>query len=527
MFQFKRLTVTNKLNLLTTISVLGLMVFAACSFVTLQRVKVNGPLYRHIAQGQELVADVVPSRGFIIESYLTVLQLVEEQDASRLTFGTSRCKQLQADYEARQTRWSRELADGELKDWLTVKSYEPARKFYRIVNEQFLPAIETGSHEQAARLAHKDLKELFEQHRLAIEEVVKLAQARNAHDEEQAHGTVTFSNWVVVGTGLLIAGLVVVLSYFINRSVRDALNKVEKVAGSLSTVSHSLSETAVQLSLNTHKQAASLEESAASLEQITATVDQNTESADQANGVAQSSRRTAEDGGQVVQRAVEAMDDIETASKRIADIITTIDEIAFQTNLLALNAAVEAARAGEQGRGFAVVAGEVRNLAQRSSLAAKEIKELIEDSVDKVETGSTLVNQSGQKLTEIVTSVKKVTEFVGEIASACHEQSTAIEQVSRAVSQIDHATQVSAAQSDSMSRSATGLAEQALQLNGVLSTLHVSPDEQSFPRKAAASQAERRAGRIAPGGLSELDSDRELDAISVGSAGVTDGFEAF
>lgn len=526
MFQLKRLTVTNKLNLLTTIAVLGLVTYGTFAFATLQRVKVNGPLYAHIAQGHALVSDVVPSRGFIAESYLAVLQLASEEDAVRREQLYRQCDVLKADYDNRHTRWSRELEDGELKQALVVTSYEPARKFFHIVDEEFIPAIKEGNRELANQLAHGKLKELFGDHHQAINQVVTFAQARNLHDEERAQATVAFSNWLLVGTGAGVIALLLALSYFINRSVRAALVKVEKVASSLSNVSQSLSDTSVQLALNTHKQAASLEESAASLEEITATVDQNAENADQANGVALRSRQTAEQGGEVVGRAVQAMKDIESSSKKIADIITAIDELAFQTNLLALNAAVEAARAGEQGRGFAVVAGEVRNLAQRSAAAAKEIKVLIEDSVDKVETGSSLVNQSGQKLNEIMTSVQQVTDIVGEIAGACREQSVAIEQVSRAVSQIDHATQVSATQSDSMSRSAVGLAEQSHQLQSVLASLHHSHEaaEEFFTPPARRPQATSTVTAKAKWSAA---SDRELDAIPVDSRASRGGFEDF
>src|SRR6185436_14242507 len=184
--------------------------------------------------------------------------------------------------------------------------------------------------------------------------------------------------------------------------MRDALQEVGVAANNAASASQQLSAAAEQLSNGAQEQASSLEETAASLEEITGTVKQNADNARQANQMAVGSRDSAEKGGQVVNTAVEAMTGINQASKRIADIITTIDEIAFQTNLLALNAAVEAARAGEQGRGFAVVASEVRNLAQRSATAAKEIKGLIQDTVAKVEAGSELVNRSGETLTEIV-----------------------------------------------------------------------------------------------------------------------------
>jgi len=180
------------------------------------------------------------------------------------------------------------------------------------------------------------------------------------------------------------------------------------------------------------------------------------------------SRDTAETGGQVVTTAVAAMTEINKASKKIADIITVIDEIAFQTNLLALNAAVEAARAGEQGRGFAVVAAEVRNLAQRSAAAAKEIKALIRDSVQKVQDGSELVTRSGQTLVEIVTAVKRVSGIIAEIAAASQEQSAGIDQVNRAVAQMDHVVQQNAAHTEELSSTARALATQASELQALV-----------------------------------------------------------
>jgi methyl-accepting chemotaxis protein len=232
----------------------------------------------------------------------------------------------------------------------------------------------------------------------------------------------------------------------------------------VAAASQHVSAGVAQLSSGSQEQASSLEETAASLEEITGTVKQNADNARQVNQLALGSRDVAERGGQVVDTAVAAMGEINKSSKKIADIITTIDEIAFQTNLLALNAAVEAARAGEQGRGFAVVASEVRNLAQRSATAAKEIKALIQDSVSKVESGSELVNKSGQTLGEIVSSVKRVTDIIGEIATASEEQSSGIDQVNRAVTRMDQVVQTNAAQSEEMSSTAQALTAQAGQL---------------------------------------------------------------
>jgi len=232
-------------------------------------------------------------------------------------------------------------------------------------------------------------------------------------------------------------------------------------ARELSQVADRVSSSAASISGGAQDQAASLEETAASLEQITSTVKQNADNAHQAAQLASGSRGVAEQGGAVVTQAVNAMGQISRSSRKIAEIITAIDEIAFQTNVLALNAAVEAARAGEQGRGFAVVATEVGNLSQRSSTAAKEIKLLIQEAVAAVEGGVGLVNESGRTLQEILTSVKRVTDIVNEIAAASREQSAGVEQVSTAVNQMDSVTQTNATETERLASIAQVLSRQA------------------------------------------------------------------
>ena len=222
------------------------------------------------------------------------------------------------------------------------------------------------------------------------------------------------------------------------------------------------------LSARTEQQAAALEESASSLEELTSVVLQNTQNARQANELAQSASHIASQGGDVVRQVVDTMNSINASSRKIVDIIAVIDGIAFQTNILALNAAVEAARAGEQGRGFAVVASEVRSLAQRSAAAAKEIKELIDDSVDKVGSGSKLVEQAGATMSDIVDSVQRVTQIVGNIADASEEQSAGITQVNQAISQMDQGTQQNAALVEEAAAAAQALQGQAEKLESVV-----------------------------------------------------------
>lgn len=293
----------------------------------------------------------------------------------------------------------------------------------------------------------------------------------------------------------------------VNESINNLFKMVGDIRNSSSSISSAASEISqgnVDLSQRTEEQASSLEETASSMEEMTSTVKQNADNARQANQLASAAREQAEKGGDVVKSAVTAMSEINTSSKKIADIISVIDEIAFQTNLLALNAAVEAARAGEQGRGFAVVAGEVRNLAQRSAGAAKEIKSLINDSVDKVNEGSKLVDESGATLEEIVNAVKKVSDIIAEIAAAGQEQSSGIEQVNKAVMQMDEMTQQNAALVEEAASASESMEEQAkammkqMEYFNVGDSGHSHAEPRTTPARSAAASAARRAPSAAP-----------------------------
>ena len=283
----------------------------------------------------------------------------------------------------------------------------------------------------------------------------------------------------------------------INRALVNlttALTTVRTAAESVSTGAEQITKGNEDLSQRTSEQASSLEETSSAMEEMTSTVKQNADNAKQANQLAIAARDIAEQGGAVTTKAIDAMEEINKSSKKIADIITVIDEIAFQTNLLALNAAVEAARAGEHGRGFAVVAAEVRNLAQRSASAAKEIKGLISESVQRVTDGSELVDQSGKTLTEIVGSVKRVTDIIAEISTASQEQASGIDQVNKAIMQMDETTQQNAALVEEATSASQSMKEQAKELTTQVAAFKMSGTSAA----SGATQASGATHRAAP-----------------------------
>ncbi len=304
---------------------------------------------------------------------------------------------------------------------------------------------------------------------------------------------------------------------------RSAADNIVQASGELATGTDDLSQ-------RTEEQASSLEETASSMEEMTSTVKQNADNARQANQLAAQAKEVAEKGGMVVGSAVSSMEEINRSSKRISDIISVIDEIAFQTNLLALNAAVEAARVGEQGRGFAVVAAEVRSLAGRSASAAKEIKALVQDSGQKVQEGTSLVNQSGQTLEEIVGAVKKVADIIAEISAASQEQAAGIEQVNKAIMQMDQITQQNAALVEQASAASQSMSQQARELQGQVSTFQVDSSYlqavQSNAQPEPAARPARRPVTPQPRAASRPSAPARRPIVA-SKAQDDDGFEEF
>ncbi|HEX3379693.1 MAG TPA: methyl-accepting chemotaxis protein [Paraburkholderia sp.] len=282
------------------------------------------------------------------------------------------------------------------------------------------------------------------------------------------------------------------------RSLTETVRSVRGGSESIATATRQIAAGNIDLSSRTEEQASALQETASSMEQLTGTVRQNADNARQASALAASASEVAHKGSAVVGQVVGTMGDINQSSAKIADIISIIEGIAFQTNILALNAAVEAARAGEEGRGFAVVAGEVRSLAQRSSAAAKEIKELIDTSVERVQSGSALVDEAGRTMSEIIGAVQRVTDIMGEIAAASEEQSGGIDQVARAVTQMDEVTQQNAALVEEAAAAASSLEEQATRLRRAVAVFQVDESGRGGLEASSAVAARKRVVSTAP-----------------------------
>jgi len=405
------------------------------------------------------------------------------------------------------------------KGMALFKAIIDARTAYRVAADKELKLIEEGGKEQATEFLFKEVippqNALFD----AIEkfdEYQTEAMDRTANDTlEQARAA---TNLVII-LSLIAALLATVIGVLITRSITRPINKAVKVAQTVAagdltshievntsdetgellqalkdmndslqtivsqvrlgtdTIATATTQIAIgnlDLSSRTEQQAGALEETASAMEEITSTVQQNAEHARHANTLAKTASEVARKGGSVVSEVVGTMDSISESAKKIVDIISVIDGIAFQTNILALNAAVEAARAGEQGRGFAVVASEVRNLAQRSASAAKEIKALIGDSVEKVEAGSRMVGLAGATMTEVVDSVKRVTDVISEITAAGQEQTTGIEQINNAVVEMDNVTQQNAALVEEAAAAAGSLQNQAKILADIVSVFNIN-----------------------------------------------------
>ncbi|MEV4782744.1 methyl-accepting chemotaxis protein [Burkholderia sp. LMU1-1-1.1] len=522
--------------------VAGFGLYGAWSFKALNEIQVNGPIYQRIVQSKDLIADILPPPEYIIESYLVCLQMANVGQSDGATAGDARqalagrLRALKADYDTRHAYWRGQDLPGQMGPLMLEQAHAPALAFYATAFDTFLPALAKGDQDGAAA-ALKRLGGLYETHRKVIDQVVQLATAQSALDEAAARERIAAAQWqcalilaAAVAASVAAANLIMrglrrqlggepALAAGIARRIAagDLAVDVELAAGDRASLLHAMRDMRDQLgsivtqvrtgtdavasasgqiaagnedlSSRTAKQTSSLEATAEAIGALNGAVQRNADNARRANALALSASDVAAQGGAVVAQVVDTMGAINRASRRIADIIGVIDGIAFQTNILALNAAVEAARAGEQGRGFAVVAGEVRNLAQRSAAAAREIKGLIEESVEQVDTGAALVDRAGATMTEIVASVARVTDIMGQIDAASREQTDGIARIGEAVGGIDQATQQNAALVGQAGAAAALLHAQASHLARVVGVFSLAPSGNSGVRSTFSTQA--------------------------------------
>jgi methyl-accepting chemotaxis protein len=706
----KTLKLSQQFGLLIGMVSLGFLVYGGFSVTSLRELQVNGPVYRQIVQGKDLIADILPPPEYIIESYLVTLQIERADKAEAIAPLVERLKVLKGDYDGRHQYWGKENLSSEMREAFLEKADSEAQRFYRIAFDEFIPAVQSRD---AAKVedAFGRMTSTYEAHRSHIDRTVSLANQFNTDTEGYANGRIETTYWLLAGIFFVSLGAAVFFAVVMTRSLRSQLggeifevvgiaqrvatgdldveidarerdslmaamgqvktnlsrliadvgrlaeagvsgrlsvradadqhsgsyrNVVQGVNDTLDAVTNPLNTAAQYLSRIAHgdipaqiteayqgdfnairenlnrlieniqrliadadtlhkaalagrlevragleahhgayrdivagfnqtfdamvepiadvvrvlgalakgdlnqtmpkhyqgtfgelardvqvttenlagsvqvimdatdaiqiaareiaagnadladrtsQQAASLQETASTMEQFAATVRNSADNAKHANAMVTDASRVAREGGTKVNQLIQTMHNINDSANRIVDIISVIDGIAFQTNILALNAAVEAARAGEQGRGFAVVASEVRNLAQRSAAAAKEIKVLIGDSVNKVHEGAALVDEAGRNMEDIVTAVNRVTTIMAEITSATVEQHSGISQVNQAVTRIDETTQQNAALVEQASAAAESLEEQSNSLTEAVSYFKLDRARQRSPAR--------------------------------------------
>jgi methyl-accepting chemotaxis protein len=530
MIMLRALNLPRRLAILIAIFSFGFITFGVFAFQTLNELKVNGPLYHQIVQGKDLIADVLPPPEYILESYLVSFQLMATDNPAQQKELIARLETLKNEHESRHAFWSKEGLESDIADTLLKGAYVPAVTFYDVAFKDFIPALQRHDKE-AVGAAKAKMKAAYDTHLRAINQVVALTNQRAGVFEAQSKTRIASATILLLAILALSLGAGIGGAILITRSITGPLQGAVDIAKAvaagdlfsdipttfhdepgqlmqaLKSMNDNLSHTVGQvrastdtiavasqqiaagnfdLSSRTEAQASSLEQTASAMEQISSTVRQTADHAQQANRLVLAASHVAAEGGEVVERVVAMMGTMKESSGKIADIIGVIDSIAFQTNILALNAAVEAARAGEQGRGFAVVATEVRQLAQRSASAAREIKNLIGESVDKVDVGSKLVDGAGATMKEIVTSVKQVADIMGDIAVASREQSSGLDQVKLAIQQMDEVTQQNAALVEESAAAAASMQEQAGKLIREVSVFKM--DDAAWQARLAAEQ---------------------------------------
>jgi len=526
---FYDLKIASKLLMAFTIILLTSVLLGMFSIAQLRKVN---------ATSTDLATNWMPSieAANAVQYDLATLRIIVLQHVAAEDSG------IKQDYEKSLADWRDRIAQDQKRYEAQISTPEERQAYgefvklkdeYRGVQDKVLDLSRAGKFREAGALLRGDALRIYNEMGTRIQRIVKANEDGGAEANRLGDELYSSARMLIIGVlaACIVAGLAlaVFLARLISRSLKEAVAVAQTVAsgdltsrievkskdetGQLLQALHDMNQSLVtivnevregtdaisvssrqivtgnlDLSSRTEEQASSLEETAASMEELTATVKQNASNAEQAREFAAAASGVANKGGSVVAQVVDTMEAINASSKKIVDIIGVIDSIAFQTNILALNAAVEAARAGEQGRGFAVVASEVRNLAQRSAGAAKEIKTLIDDSVGKVDEGSRLVGDAGTTMREIVGSVNRMTGIMSEISNASAEQTSGIEQVNQAISQMDEVTQQNAALVEQSAAAAQSMQDQAAKLAELVSRFKLSGRQSGYEPAPAKSR---------------------------------------
>ena len=462
------------------LSLVGFMIFGVISYSTLQELKIAGPRYKKIAQGKDLIADVVPPPEFLVEAFLAVHQMIDESDRRRLEELIQQSQQFRTNFEERHEYWARTLAPGPMRDALNVRSYQPAKEFFRVRDEEFIPAVRRGDRETARTLANSTLKTLYEQHRKAVLQIVHLAMIQNSLEEESATSIAEGRTTLIPVIGIVIAGITIVFALWLSRRILRAIEQTKRVAertasGDLTcTVEYTTPDELGQLAISTNQMVSSLRDIlfhigkravtlATASEELSSVSSQMIGSAEEtsrqasvvSSGSEQISRnvesvsvsveemiasiqeisKNTSEAAQVASVAATEADSTNVAvnklgasSAEIGKVVQVINTIAQQTNLLALNAAIEAARAGGAGKGFAVVANEVKELAMETASATKDISIKIE----AIQTDTTAAIQAIAKISDTIQQIKDISN---SIATAIEEQLAASGEIGRNLSE--------------------------------------------------------------------------------------------